>query len=433
MYKVPYDAYILLYPPLPSSLPTWPPSMTLPHHATAATQSQRLLLSRQADNVLNEAVSRGRIPGVAAAVTHATETLYEGAFGLRVQDQPTPMTLDTVMWIASMTKPLVGAAAMQLVEQGKLKLDEPIARILPEIDAIQVITGWDAQGQPMVRPPKTPMTLRHLMTHTAGFTSDIWSQNSSRFLKLHKLPRAGSGQRNALNIPLSFDPGERWEYGINIDWIGLAISAVTGMRLGEYLQKHITVPLGMHSTGFKITSEMRARVAKVHIRNATDQSLSVLDFEVPQEPEVDPGGGGMYSTASDYLRFTRMMLNDGYANGQQLLKPETVALMSKNAMGPLRVKMLHTVNPNMSLDAEFFPGVEKTWGLTFMINEATAPTGRSAGSLAWAGLPNAYFWIDPVRKIAGVLMMQILPFVDTSAIKLFTDFETTVYQSLNTA
>ena len=363
-------------------------------------------------------------------MTDASETLYEGAFGLRTQGQPAPMTLDTVMWLASMTKPLVGAAAMQLVEQGKLKLDEPIGRILPEIDAIQVITGWDAQGQPTVRPPKTPITLRHLMTHTAGFTSDIWSENSSRFLKLHKLPRAGSGQRNALNIPLSFDPGERWEYGINIDWIGLAISAVTGMRLGEYLQKNITGPLGMHSTGFKITPDMRARIAKVHLRKASDHSLSVLDFEVPQEPEVDPGGGGMYSTASDYLRFTRMMLNSGYANGHQILKPETVALMSKNAMGPLRVKMLHTVNPNMSLDAEFFPGLEKTWGLTFMINEATAPTGRSSGSLAWAGLPNAYFWIDPVRKIAGVLLMQILPFVDTSALKLFTDFETTIYQSL---
>jgi CubicO group peptidase (beta-lactamase class C family) len=161
-----------------------------------------------------------------------------------------------------------------------------------------------------------------------------------------------------------------------------------------------------------------------------DQSLSLLNFEVPQQAEVDPGGGGMYSTASDYLRFTRMMLNHGHANGQQILKPETVALMSINAMGPLRVNRLHTINTNMSLDAEFFPGIEKTWGLTFMINEALAPTGRSAGSLAWAGLPNAYFWIDPVRKIAGVLMMQILPFVDTSAIQLFTDFETTVYQSL---
>jgi len=406
--------------------------MTQPHRDKAAAQQQRLLLNHQADRVLNESISHGRIPGVAAAVTDASETLYEGAFGLRAQDQSSPMTLDTVMWIASMTKPLVGAAAMQLVEQGKLTLDDPIARVLPDIDAIEVITGWDAQGRPMLRPPKTPITLRHLMTHTAGFTSDIWSENSSRFLKLHKLPRAGSGQRNALNIPLSFDPGERWEYGINIDWIGLAISAVTGMRLGEYLQKNITGPLGMHSTGFKITSEMRTRLAKVHLRNATDQSLSVLDFEVPQEPEVDPGGGGMYSTASDYLRFTRMMLNHGQANGQQILKPETVALMSKNAMGPLRVKTLHTVNPNMSLDAEFFPGIEKTWGLTFMMNEATAPTGRSAGSLAWAGLPNAYFWIDPVRKIAGVLMMQILPFVDTSALKLFTDFETTVYQSLNT-
>ena len=404
--------------------------MTPSHHATAADSGQRLHLNRQADNLLNEATSLGRIPGVTAAVTDASETLYEGAFGLRAQGQELPMTLDTVMWIASMTKPLVGAAAMQLIEQGKLSLDEPIARVLPDIQAIQVITAWDAQGQPVLRPPKTPITLRHLMTHTAGFTSDIWSENSARYLKLNNLPRAGSGRRDALNIPLSFDPGERWEYGINIDWIGLAISAVTGMRLGEYLQKHITDPLGMHSTGFEITPAMRTRLAKVHLRNHVDHSLSLLDFEVPQHAQVDPGGGGMYSTASDYLRFTRMMLNKGYANGQQILQPETVELMSKNAMGPLRVNRLHTVNRNMSLDAEFFPGVEKTWGLTFMINEATAPTGRSAGSLAWAGLPNAYFWIDPVRQIAGVLMMQILPFVDTSALKLFTDFETMVYQSL---
>lgn len=395
-----------------------------------ASPETRTVLKTKSDNILNDATQSGQIPGVAAALTDASETLYEGAFGYRAQGQPAPMTLDTVMWIASMTKPLVGAAAMQLVEQGKLSLDAPIARVLPDIEAIQVVTGWDASGRPLLRPPKTPITLRHLMTHTAGFTSDIWSENSARFLKLNKLPRAGSGRRDALNIPLSFDPGERWEYGINIDWIGLAISAVTGMRLGEYIQKNLTEPLGMHSTGFKISSDMRSRLAKVHLRNPSDQSLSLLDFEVPQEAEVDPGGGGMYSTASDYLRFTKMVLNEGRANGLQVLKPETVALMSKNAMGPLRVTMLRTVNPNMSLDAEFFPGVEKTWGLTFMINEAKAPTGRSAGSLAWAGLPNAYFWIDPARKLAGVLMMQVLPFVDTSAIKLFTDFETAAYQAL---
>ena len=208
------------------------------------------------------------------------------------------------------------------------------------------------------------------------------------------------------------------------------MSTVTGLRLGEYIQKHITAPLGMSSTGFKITPDMRARLAKVHQRDSTSDTLTVLPFEVPQETEIDPGGGGMYSTASDYLRFTRMILNQGKGNGHQLLKPETVALMSKNAMGPLRVSMLHTDNKAMSLDAEFFPGLEKTWGLTFMINEQQAPTGRSAGSLAWAGLPNAYFWIDPTKGIAGVIMMQILPFVDTHALQLFNDYESAVYRSL---
>lgn len=401
------------------------PSNTIATNTFSATARADFKL--RADALLSDAVNSGRIPGVAASLTSAEETLYEGAFGYRAQGLPTAMSMDTVMWIASMTKPLVGTAAMQLVEQGKLSLDAPIARVLPDIDNIQVITGWDANGQPLLRPPKSPITLRHLMTHTAGFTSDIWSENSTKYLKLKNLPRAGSGRRDALNIPLSFDPGERWEYGINIDWIGLAISAVTGMRLGEYLQKNVTGPLGMDSTGFKISPDMRTRLAKVHLRDPADQSLSLLDFEVPQDAEVDPGGGGMYSTARDYLRFTRMMLNAGRANGHQILKPETVELVSKNAMGPLRVSLLHTVNPKMSLDAEFFPGIEKTWGLTYMINEKTAPTGRSAGSLAWAGLPNAYFWIDPTRKIAGVLMMQILPFLDTHAIKLFTDYETSAY------
>ena len=329
-----------------------------------------------------------------------------------------------------MTKPLVGTAAMQLVEQGKLNLDEPAARVVPDIDRIQVIEGWGADGQPLLRKPTRQITLRHLLTHTAGFTSDVWSENSARYLKLHQLPRAGSGQRKAIDIPLSFDPGERWEYGINIDWVGLMVSAVTGLRLGEYIKQHITAPLGMASTGFNITPDMRTRLAKVHQRAATSDALTVLPFEVPQEPEIDPGGGGMYSTASDYLRFTRMILNQGKGNGHQLLKPQTVALMSKNAMGPLRVSMLPTYNKEMSLDAEFFPGLEKTWGLTFMINEQTAPTGRSAGSLAWAGLPNAYFWIDPSKGIAGVIMMQILPFVDTHALQLFNDYESAVYRSL---
>ncbi|PHY05362.1 MAG: 1,4-butanediol diacrylate esterase [Alcaligenaceae bacterium] len=384
-------------------------------------------LKQTADTVLLNAVQVGHIPGVVASVSSGNDTLYEAAFGERALGQGVAMTPDTVFWLASMTKPIVGAAAMQLVEQGKLTLDEPAAKILPELAEVKLLTGWDAAGKPLLRSPTTQITLRQLLTHTAGFTSDIWNADSARYLKTMNLPRAGSGKKIALSVPLTFEPGTRWEYGINIDWAGQLVAAASGMRLGEYLQKNITGPLGMSSTGFRISANMRARLATVHQRDPVTGALNTTPFEVPQETEFDPGGGGMYSTAGDYLRFSRMILNQGRGNGQQLLKPETLALMSKNAMGPLRVNFLRTQNPAASLDTEFFPGIEKTWGLTFMINEQQAPTGRSAGSLAWAGLPNAFFWIDPTKDLAGVILMQVLPFVDPRALGLFTDYETAVY------
>lgn len=384
-------------------------------------------LKQTADTVLLNAVQAGHIPGVVASVSSGKDILYEAAFGERALGQGVAMTPDTVFWLASMTKPIVGAAAMQLVEQGKLTLDEPAAKILPELAEVKLLTGWDAAGKPLLRAPKTQITLRQLLTHTAGFTSDIWNADSARYLKTMNLPRAGSGKKIALSVPLTFEPGTRWEYGINIDWAGQLVAAASGMRLGEYLQKNITGPLGMSSTGFRISTSMRARLATVHQRDPVTGALNTTPFEVPQETEFDPGGGGMYSTAGDYLRFSRMILNQGRGNGQQLLKPETLALMSKNAMGPLRVNCLRTQNPAASLDAEFFPGIEKTWGLTFMINEQQAPTGRSAGSLAWAGLPNAFFWIDPTKDLAGVILMQVLPFVDPRALGLFTDYEKAVY------
>ena len=384
-------------------------------------------LKQTADTVLLNAVQAGHIPGVVASVSSGNDTLYEAAFGERALGQGVAMTPDTVFWLASMTKPIVGAAAMQLVEQGKLTLDEPAAKILPELAEVKLLTGWDAAGKPLLRAPTTQITLRQLLTHTAGFTSDIWNADSARYLKTMNLPRAGSGKKIALSVPLTFEPGTRWEYGINIDWAGQLVAAASGMRLGEYLQKNITGPLGMSNTGFRISANMRARLATVHQRDPVTGALNTTPFEVPQETEFDPGGGGLYSTAGDYLRFSRMILNQGRGNGQQLLKPETLALMSKNAMGPLRVNFLSTQNPAASLDAEFFPGIEKTWGLTFMINEQQAPTGRSAGSLAWAGLPNAFFWIDPTKDLAGVILMQVLPFVDPRALGLFTDYEKAVY------
>jgi CubicO group peptidase (beta-lactamase class C family) len=292
---------------------------------------------------------------------------------------------------------------------------------------VQVLTGWEANGEP--RPPKRPITLRHLLTHTAGFSYELWNTDIQKYQKVLGVPGIISCTNAALRTPLLFDPGDRWDYGINIDWAGKMVEAVSGKRLGDYFQENLFSPLGMDSTAFKITPEMRSRLAKVHQRGS-DGKFTVTAFEVPQDPEFEPGGGGIYSTAGDYMRFMRMMLNAGQGNGNQVLRAETVALMSRNNIGATRVNMLKTQNLVLSRDAEFFIGSPKSWGLTFMINEEQAPTGRSAGSLAWAGLANTYMWIDQKRGIAGVYLTQVLPFVDVKSFPLYLAFEKAVYQSL---
>jgi methyl acetate hydrolase len=387
-------------------------------------------LKDAADRLLQSAVAAGDLPGVVAAVTTRESTVYEAAFGGRVLGDGPAMTTDTVMWIASMTKPVTGVAAMQLVEQGKLSLDEPAGKVIPELGQVKVLEGWDAAGQPRLREAKGVITLRKLLTHTSGFAYDIWNADMNRYLDVMQLPRAGSGKHVALTTPLASDPGTRWEYGIGIDWAGKMVEAVSGLRLGEYMKRHIFGPLGMHDTAYRITPSMRARLATVHQRNP-DGSLTVTPFEVNQDPEFDPGGGGLYSTAPDYQRFIRMLLHGGEGNGTRILRKETVDLMSVNSMGDLRVVNLPAARPQLSADAEFFPGTPKTWGLTFMINEATGHTGRPAGSLSWAGLGNTYFWIDLKNGIGGVHMAQVLPFVDPRALAQFYAFEKAVYDALD--
>ena len=385
-------------------------------------------LKENADLLLRNAVEAGDIPGVVAMATNRDRAIYEGAFGQRVLGQNVAMTTDTVVWIASMTKVLTSAAAMQLVEQGKLDLVSPVTRWVSDLSKIQVLEGWDGNGQPRTRAPKRPITLRHLLTHTSGFSYDLWNADIGRYQEVTHLPGIGSGQYAALFAPLIADPGERWEYGIGVDWVGKIVEAVSGKKLGVYLQENFFGPLGMKSTAFKITPAMRKQMAQMHQRDDNGE-LTLTDFEFAEEPEFDMGGGGLYSTAGDYLLFIRMILNRGKLNGNQVLKPETVDLMSRNAMGDTKVTLLKTVIPALSNNAEFFPGMPKTWGLGFMINEQTAPTGRSAGSLAWAGLANTYFWIDPHKGLGGVYLTQILPFADTKSLPLFSAFEKVVYQS----
>jgi CubicO group peptidase (beta-lactamase class C family) len=387
-------------------------------------------LQSEADAVLHGAVANGDVPGVVAAATDRDGTIYEGGFGERVIGTGIAMTTDTVGWIASMTKALTGTAAMQLVEQGRLDLDRPAAEWAPELGAARVLEGFDAAGAPSTRPPKRAITLRHLLTHTAGFAYEIWSPEIVRYQEANGVPGIISCQNSALTTPLLFDPGERWEYGINIDFAGKMVEAASGKRLGAYLREHVLEPLGMSDTAFKLRPDMRVRLAGIHQRGE-DDSLAPIDLEVPQEPEFEMGGGGLYGTAPDYLKFVRMILNRGRANGERVLKPETVDMMAQNQMGECRVRAVKTAMPPLSNDAEFFPGMPKCWGLTFMINMEEAPTGRSAGSLAWAGLANSYYWIDPTKGVGGVYLTQVLPFADKKALPLYFDFERAVYRHLS--
>lgn len=381
------------------------------------------------DALLRKAVDAGDVPGMVGMLTDRNGTTYEGGFGKRVLGQPAEMTPDTVVWIASMTKALTSTAAMQLVEQGKLDLESPASKWVPALGKVQVLEGFDAAGKPKLRAASRPVTLRHLLTHTAGFAYEIWSAEIARYQEATGTPGIISCQNAALGTPLLFDPGERWEYGINIDWAGKAVEAASGRKLGAYLRENVLGPLGMDDTAFKITPAMRGRLAKIHQRGDDGKLQPLMDLELPQEPEFEMGGGGLYGTAGDYLKFVRMILNRGKTNGAAVLRPETVEQMCRNHMGALRVKLLTTAAPPLSRDAEFFPGMAKSWGLAFQRNEERAPTGLPAGAVMWAGLANTFYWIDPAGGVGGVYLSQILPFVDVKSAPLFLEFQAAAYRA----
>jgi methyl acetate hydrolase len=384
----------------------------------------------QIDQTLRAKCDAKEIPGVVAIAATSKDILYQGAFGKRDVSKDDPMTPDSVFWIGSMTKAITAAAAMQLVEEGKLSLDDPIGERLPDLASPQVLEGFDASGEPQLRPAKTPITLRHLMTHTAGFCYDMWNGEMVKYLEKTRTPGVGAGKNAALKTPIMTDPGTRWEYGVNIDFVGKAIEAATGKRLDVALRDMIFTPLGMSDTAFKIGPDQRKRLVAMHARGA-DGSLASIPFELEQDPEFHSGGAGLYGTAHDFVKFMQMFLNKGRSNGAQLLKPETVALMAQNHIGDLTVDKMTSYIAFLTRDVDFYPGVVKKWGLSFMINTAKTPEGRSAGGLSWAGLANTYFWIDPTRDIAGLALMQALPFVDPKCLSVFADFETGVYAGLD--
>ena len=379
------------------------------------------------NTVLSQGVASGAVPGVVAAVANREGVLYEGAFGESALGSGAAMTADSVCWIASMTKAITSVAAVQCVERGLLKLDEPAKNICPELAKVGVLTGFDDSGQPLTRPPKRDITLRHLLTHSAGFSYEIWNTDMQKVQAALQIPSVTECKNKALTLPLLFDPGEAWEYGINIDWAGKMIEAVSGQSLGQYLKANILEPLGMASTAFHINDDMRQRLATTHLRGP-DGNLAVFPFEIPQAPEFEMGGGGLYSTAGDYLKFLRMVLNSGQLAGERILSPESTAALGLNHMGDCRVYNLKAAIP-LTNDAEFFPGIQKSWSLAFQINHEAAPTGRPAGGMMWAGLANSYFWVDQTKGLAGVYITQIFPFADSKSLPLYYDFEKAVYDA----
>jgi methyl acetate hydrolase len=382
------------------------------------------------DQLLDEAAVSRRVPGVVAGIFDSNGTRYEGAFGMRDLSSSTPMELDAVSSIMSMTKAIAGVACLQGVERGLLKLDQPAREIVPWLGEVEVLEGFDAAGQPVLRPPRTNITLRNLLTHTSGFVYNIWNADQARYLETTGRPGINAGTRDAYRQPLAFDPGTRWEYGIGIDWATMMLEEVTGRILPDILDTEVFAPLGMTDTSYTPTPPMRARLGPIHQRDKHGRFQATDADPLGGEREYNGGGGGLFSTLGDYGRFVRTILRGGELDGQRVLSPETVGMAGQNHIGDLRVTMLPSMVPAASADAEFFPGLPKTWGLTFQINEEQAPTGRPAGSLSWAGLANTFFWIDTANDLAGVFMTQTLPFADPGVIEVFEDFERIVYEQL---
>ncbi len=373
-----------------------------------------------------------RVPGVVAGYTDRNGTIAVHAAGVRDMATGVPMTEDTVFAIFSTTKAITATAVLQLVEEGKLDLNAPVSDYLPELGEVGVLESFNDDGTMNTRQPARPITMTDLLTHTAGFGYDFFSDEYLKLTSELGYPSIITATKKSIQTPLLFDPGAKWNYGVNLDWAGLVVEAITGKLLGDVFQERIFGPLGMTNSSFKLTPELKSRLATIHARTE-DGDLVPLDLTPPEDPEVHMGGHGVLSTVGDYLKFIRMWLNDGKADdGTVILKPETVELALENHLpGDMEVTGLATSIPSLSNDAEFFPGQKKTWSLGFMRNEEDAFSGRPAGAQAWAGLANLFYWIDRENGIGGYWATQILPFADAVSVTDYFGFETAAYQALN--
>jgi CubicO group peptidase (beta-lactamase class C family) len=373
------------------------------------------------DAALERAVARRDVPGVVAIAADRRGVFYRGAAGVASAQPARPMSVDAIFGIASMTKAVTSVALMQLVDENKVALDDPASKYLPAFATLQVITSFDhATGAYTLAPASRPITIRHLLTHTSGLGYSFTSPIVRDF-------KPGSGDRFEVG-PLLFEPGTDWIYGTSTDWVGRLVEAVSGMDLDAYFRERIFSPLGMHDTHFNVPDAARPRLVPAWRRQA-DGMLIELPSRPPQRVTQFNGGGGLSSTAADYISFLRMLLNGGELNGARILSAASVELMTRNQIGAVNVHAIKTAQPQLSADFSFVTEGKDKWSLGFLIAGEAVPGLRSAGSLSWGGINNTYFWLDPSRGIAGVILMQFLPFADNRALAVYRDFERAVYET----
>jgi len=364
------------------------------------------------ETALTRAAETATVPGFVAMARLGDNAEYLAAFGRRSAAAPDPMTTDTIFWIASMTKLVTSIATLQLIEEGALTLDTPVASILPAFADLPILDGFDDAGAPLLRKaPDTP-TVRHLLTHTSGLSYAFTDADLLRYAE-----QAGIANEDAHRLPRRFEAGASWEYGLNTDWLGQVVATVAGEGLDKVFERRILAPLGMADTSF---APGQARRAAVHAR-LPDGALTPIDFGMPAPPHFMMGGAGLYSTAPDYMKLLTALLDGA------ILGPAATASLFANQVGDLQCGLMPSAMPAMANPYEPMPGEAKRWGLGLLINPERGPDGRAAGSGAWAGLANCYYWLDPASGVAGVLLSQILPFADPEMLALFLAFERAVY------
>jgi len=407
-------------------LPSTGPAQTNAQPARAVEQAKvfsaagKAVLSQQ----LSNAVNRGDTPGVVALVVGRDGTLYEGAAGKLDVGNNVAMPVNAIFAIASMTKPVTSMAIMMLFEDGKLKLDDPVSKYLTGFDNLRVITKFNEQDATYeTRPAKRPMTIRHLLTHTSGIGYGFTNPIEYRLTQATK--------KGEWELPLLSDPGDKWNYSASTRVLGMIVEKITGASLEAYYQQRIFKPLGMVDTSYAVPADKQSRVPTQHTR------VNGLLQEQPRTPIPSTatapfrGDGGLYSTVQDYAKFVQMLLNGGHLGPVKILTERSVKMMGQNNIGSIFVELQPAADKLLTKPFPLGAGHDK-FGLGFQIasNDPQYSRFRSAGSMSWAGIFNTEFWIDPVKHIGGVQMMQLLPFYDEGAIRTLRGFEELVYQNL---